>query len=67
MDNVSVNDLRFLAGGGEMGKLTREKDWSKTPMGPPHLWPQSLRITLSIILNSRFPMLLFWGEELICF
>jgi hypothetical protein len=28
-----VND--FLAGGGEMGALTREFDWSKTSLGPP--------------------------------
>ena len=59
--------LQFLSGGGEMGKLTREKDWSKTSLGSPQTWPQSLRTTLSIILNSKFPMFLFWGEELICF
>ena len=57
----------FLEGGGELGKLTREKDWNKTVLGPPQSWPQSLRTTLSIILNSRFPMFLFWGKDLICF
>jgi len=62
-----ANDIQFLMGGGEMGKLTREKDWSKTALGDPRSWPQSLRTTLSIILNSKFPMFLFWGEELICF
>lgn len=51
----------------EMGNLVREKDWSKTPAGPIDSWPQSLRTTLSIILNSRFPMFLFWGQDLICF
>ena len=61
------NDTQFLVGGDEMGKLTREKDWSKTTLGDPRSWPQSLRTTLSIILNSKFPMFLFWGEELICF
>ncbi|MCW3127244.1 MAG: sensor signal transduction histidine kinase [Bacteroidetes bacterium] len=61
------NNILFLAGGGEMGKLTREKDWSKTSLGHPQSWPQSLRTTLSIILNSRFPMFLFWGEDHICF
>ena len=60
-------NLQFLAGGGELGRLTREKNWSNTPIGPPKLWPQSLRTTLSILLNSRFPMFLFWGEDLICF
>ncbi len=59
--------IEFLPDGGEMGKLIRTKDWSKTPIGNPEDWPQSLRTTLSIILNSKFPMFLFWGPELICF
>lgn len=50
-----------------MGKLIREKDWSKTVLGSPEFWPQSLRTALSIIINSRFPMFLFWGPDLICF
>jgi PAS domain S-box-containing protein len=57
----------FLKGGGEMGKLIRSKDWSGTLMGEPDEWPQSLRISLSILLNSKFPMFIFWGPELICF
>ncbi|HEX9957035.1 MAG TPA: PAS domain-containing sensor histidine kinase, partial [Fibrella sp.] len=57
----------FLKGGGEMGQLTRSYDWSRTPLGPPDTWPQSLRTTLGILLNSKCPMALFWGEELICF
>lgn len=57
----------FLAGGGEMGRLTRHYDWSKSALGTPDTWPQSLRTTLSILLNSKFPMFLFWGEELLCF
>ncbi|MES2574780.1 MAG: PAS domain S-box protein [Bacteroidota bacterium] len=61
------NKHYFLTGGGEMGELTRSKDWSKTALGTPDTWPQSLRTTLSIILNSKFPMFLWWGEELTCF
>ncbi|PXY46006.1 PAS domain S-box protein [Flavobacterium hydrophilum] len=57
----------FLEGGGEMGQLIRSKDWSKTALGAPDIWPQSLRTTLGIILNSKFPMFLWWGEELTCF
>jgi len=60
-------NTQFLTGGGEMGELTRVKDWSKTSLGAPEFWPQSLRTTLSILLNSKFPMFLFWGEDLICF
>lgn len=57
----------FLANGGEMGQLTRSKDWSKTEVGAVESWPQSLRTTLGILLNSKFPMFLFWGPEHICF
>ncbi|MEP6749941.1 MAG: hypothetical protein ABJB86_19540 [Bacteroidota bacterium] len=57
----------FLSGGGEMGGLTRTKDWCKTPVGDVHTWPQSLRTTVSILLNSKFPMVLFWRAELTCF
>jgi PAS domain S-box-containing protein len=65
---VIVNEKHnFLSGGGEMGALMRAKDWSKTNLGTPEDWPQSLRTSISIILNSKFPMFLFWGSDLICF
>lgn len=51
----------------EMGKLIRAKDWAQTPLGPMDAWPQSLKTTVSIILNSKFPMFLWWGPELISF
>src|SRR6187402_818783 len=62
-----AGNLQFLAKGGEMGRLIREKDWSKTSLGSQEFWPQSLRTTISILLNSKFPMFLWWGPELICF
>lgn len=62
-----MNQLNFLSRGGEMGRLIREKDWSKTVLGDPQNWPQSLKTTLSIILNSKFPKFVFWGDDLICF
>jgi PAS domain S-box-containing protein len=64
---LADSNSRFLAGGGEMGALIREKDWSSTSVGDPENWPQSLRTTLSILLNSKFPMFLWWGSELTCF
>lgn len=50
-----------------MGRLTRQFDWTTTPLGPPEQWPQSLRTTVSILLNARFPMFLWWGPDLIQF
>jgi signal transduction histidine kinase len=58
---------QFLQGGGEMGALTRAHQWEDTSIGSPGDWPQSLRTTISIVLNSCFPMFLFWGPELLCF
>lgn len=50
-----------------MGELTRSFDWSKTVLGSPENWSPGLLTTISIILNSRFPMFLWWGAELIQF
>lgn len=50
-----------------MGELIRAKDWSATSLGVPTTWPQSLRTTLSIVVNSRLPMFLFWGPQLTSF
>jgi PAS domain S-box-containing protein len=63
--NCVVNN--FLSGGDEMGELMRSYNWSNTPIGSPDTWPQSLQSTVSIILNSKFPMFLWWGENLIQF
>jgi PAS domain S-box-containing protein len=57
----------FLAGGGEMGALTRAYDWSASPLGKPDTWPQSLRTALRILLNTNHPMFIWWGPELIQF
>jgi PAS domain S-box-containing protein len=55
----------FLDGGGEMGELIRLYDWSKTPLGVPQSWPQSLKTCVRIMLTSRQPMWIGWGKELI--
>ncbi|MFC5412667.1 PAS domain-containing protein [Larkinella bovis] len=64
---TSNNNYPFLQGGGEMGELTRNHDWSQTSIGAPSEWPQSLQTTLGILLHSAFPMFLFWGNDLLCF
>jgi two-component sensor histidine kinase len=65
MSGKLVSD--FMAGGGELGALTRAFDWSKTSLGPPQTWPQSLRVTVRLVLTSRHPMFIWWGPELIQF
>ncbi|WP_460206092.1 ATP-binding protein [Scytonema sp. NUACC21] len=56
---------RLFAGDGEMCALMRSHDWSQTPLGSVEKWPQSLRTTVSILLNSRYPMFTFWGPHLV--
>ena len=53
----------FAAGGGKMGALLREHDWSRTALGPLETWPQSLRTTVGLILHSVVPIVLLWGED----
>jgi signal transduction histidine kinase len=53
----------WLGGGGEMGKLVRSLDWSRTPLGAIESWPQSLRTTVSLCLGSNFPISLAWGPK----
>ncbi|MGF1933691.1 MAG: ATP-binding protein [Nostoc sp. ChiQUE02] len=63
--SASNADVNFLFGGGEMGARMRERDWSKTSLGPTQQWPQSLKTAVRIMLTSRQPMFVWWGEELI--
>ncbi len=62
-----TKSLQFLSGGGEMGALMRAYNWETSSIGPADKWPQSFRTTLSILLNSKFPMFLYWGPNLVCF
>jgi hypothetical protein len=54
-----------LSGGGEMGALLRSIDWRRTPLGPIARWPAGLQTLVSVMLGSRFPMLLWWGPDLL--
>jgi PAS domain S-box-containing protein len=60
-------DLGFLTGGGEMGARMRQLDWFRTPLGPPQLWPQSLKTIVRVMLDSRYAMWMLWGPELTFF
>jgi signal transduction histidine kinase/FixJ family two-component response regulator len=54
---------RIFAGTGEMARLIRTTDWSRTPLGPIEAWPQSLRTAVSLCLGSRHPIVLWWGPQ----
>jgi signal transduction histidine kinase len=52
---------------GEVGALMRSIDWSRTSLGPMPAWPRSLKTMIGVMLGSRFPMMLGWGDDLLQF
>jgi PAS domain S-box-containing protein len=54
---------QLFTGSSEMALRMRAFDWSQTQFGPITTWPQSLRSALSICLNSRFPIAIYWGAD----
>jgi len=54
----------WLASAGAMGVLIREYDWSHTPLGPIEFWPQSLKTSVNLMLNSQHPMWIGWGPAI---
>ena len=63
MNDAEPADLTF-PGDSLMAGRMRTFPWDSTPMGVPSAWPVSLRTACRICLTSRFPMILWWGEEL---
>jgi signal transduction histidine kinase len=52
---------------GDAAALIASVDWMATSVGPPERWPPHLRTAVSLLLESRFPMLLCWGPDLVQF
>jgi signal transduction histidine kinase/CheY-like chemotaxis protein len=54
-----------VPGTDEMRAATRAFDWSRTPLGPISRWSNSLRNIVHLVVNSRHPMFLWWGPDLV--
>lgn len=65
--STDTNQFEFLTGGGEMGERIRDYDWQNTEVGSPATWPQGLRVTVRLMLNTGHPMFIWWGPDLIQF
>lgn len=50
-----------------MGARMRAFDWDQHPLGNPSLWPESLKMNIRLLLNSGFPMFIWWSRELYMF
>jgi signal transduction histidine kinase/CheY-like chemotaxis protein len=55
----------FSTGGGFMGALLREHDWSGSPLGSPEHWTSSLKTTVGLLLRAEAQIVLFWGPEFV--
>jgi signal transduction histidine kinase/DNA-binding response OmpR family regulator len=64
-DAQVANLAAIFPGDSEMARLMRAKDWEQTALGATAQWPQSLRTAVGICLSSRFPILIWWGAELV--
>ncbi|ORX86570.1 hypothetical protein K493DRAFT_291249 [Basidiobolus meristosporus CBS 931.73] len=53
----------MLSGGGIMGEMLRNYDWSSSPLGPVTKWPQSLLTAVSLCMASTLPMAVWWGPR----
>ncbi|MFC7511359.1 histidine kinase dimerization/phospho-acceptor domain-containing protein [Streptomyces thermocarboxydus] len=60
-------DAQVFTSDPEVGADLARVDWAATPLGAPREWPQSLQTAVSILLSSRFPMWMAWGEGLTFF
>jgi hypothetical protein len=63
--SAEATRIAFLSGHSEMARRMRDFDWTRTPLGHPERWPQSLRSAVSILLPSKAQIVLFWGPDLI--
>jgi len=43
----------------------RGYDWNRTPLGDPADWPTALKSAIATCLSSQFPMVVWWGPQLL--
>jgi PAS domain-containing protein len=47
----------------QAGKLAQNIDWSSHKLGPVNQWTQDLKLIVSLVLDSQFPMFISWVED----
>lgn len=62
-DRKLVDPTAWLAGGGVMGELIGNKDWTGSDVGALEQWPASLRTALCIGLAFPAPACIVWGQQ----
>ncbi len=65
-ETSTSKQYKFLSGGGKMGAAIQIFDWSPTVIGSIERWPQTLRTSVGIVVQSKVPMFLSWGDDALC-
>ena len=63
---IAYDDHRRLGNsppGNEMANLIASHDWGTTAVGPSEEWSPALRLIVSIMCASGFPMAVRWGSD----
>ncbi|MAZ85477.1 MAG: histidine kinase [Hoeflea sp.] len=61
---MADDGLSFLNGSGTSADKIRTLDWENTELGHPASWPNSLKTIVSLMLASKFPKAIVWGDSL---
>jgi signal transduction histidine kinase len=62
----AAGSVEFLSDDSEMARLMRGHDWSQSSLGSPENWPQPLRTAVRLMLSTRHPMYIWWGQDGAC-
>ncbi len=62
---TAINLKSIFPGSSEMAQQMRAFDWTRNELGPPENWPEALKTSVRIILTSRHPMFIWWGDKFI--
>lgn len=62
---IAKNLKSIFPGNSEMAQQMRVFDWASHEIGSPERWPEPLKTSVRIILTSRHPMFIWWGDHLI--
>ncbi len=63
MDKNFTSIRPLIYADGDMAERIRSFNWAATPLGAMEGWPVSLLMVVNQLLDSAFPMLVWWGEE----
>src|SRR6202000_2945714 len=67
MDLSGPDYAALFPGASERAARMRDVDWAPTPLGSPEKCPRMLATACRICVTSRFPMIVWWGPELLFF